>query len=502
MIGSSSVPGLSRDTWITRAIDGWGLWTASIIFLAATLPFAVAKPLTNDEIYTLRVAQQPSFFSIWSALANGADNHPPLDYWLRHASMGLFGTSPFALRLPSIVAVWLAVVFVYTLLARSLGAQYTFGASLLVLIAGGYEAAVATRGYALLLFSFGLSMLAWQAVATGRAGPRERLMFAGGLLCAFYSHYYGVLHGLAFGFASLTAATRRVSLVRQPYLLIASAVALSLPLWPLVEVAARFSDRFWTPVTITSALAFYPSLLAPAIPCLIAIALLTALVPADADGPATAEPLVMARETVHALVWFSIMPVAMFVIASLRTGAFLPRYTVATGAALVILWVVLVSRMRGRASHLRLIVAALPLIFMSVPVVRQATGLRTHQFRVAFTAGLEDFQGAARQPVVIGDDGVFVELSQSDTQQRLTNCYFLYDAFPDRPNNVDEAVRGLLQVWPIRALAFDAMKARASGFAFIGNWGDRVLERSLADGATIHSQTDPSSGLKYWQVTF
>jgi 4-amino-4-deoxy-L-arabinose transferase-like glycosyltransferase len=485
----------------TRAVDDLGLWTASLIFFAATLPFAFAKPLTNDEIYTLRVAMQPSFSAIWSVLASGADNHPPLDYWLRHASMGLFGTSGLALRLPSLAAVWLAMVCVYTFVARLLGTRYAFGAALLFLIVGGYESALATRGYALLLLSFGLSMIAWPAVAAGDAGTRDRLVFVGGLVGAVYSHYYGVLHGLAFFLASLTASNRRVSFIRQPYVLIGAAAALSLPLWPLVEVAARFSDRFWTPVTATSGLAFYPLLLAPAIPCLLAIALLTALVPITRD-PAARETIEFGRETVHALVWFSVMPVAMFVLASLRTGAFLPRYTVAAGAALVILAVFLVSRMRGRAGALSLIVAGVPLFFMTVPVLRQVTGLRTHQFRVAFTNGLDAFQHGAHQPVVIGDDGVFVELSQSDTAQRLTNCYFLYDAFPERPNNVDKAVRGLLQVWPIRAMPFDKMKDRAQGFAFIGNWGDRVLERSLADGAKIHFQTDASSGLTYWQVMF
>jgi hypothetical protein len=491
---------VNESSRVTRAGDGLGLLAASAIFLVAALPLASLKPLTNDEIYTLRVAIQPSVSAIWSALANGADNLPPLDYWIRHVTIGSLGASAIAFRLPSIVLVWLTIVCLYTLVARWLGPRYGFGATFLMLIVSGYDAALATRGYALLLFSFGLSMLAWQAVATGQAGVSERLMFAGGLVCAFYSHYYGVLHGLAFVLASLTSATRRVPFVRQPYLLIAAAAAVSLPLWPLIETAARFSDRFWTPVTMTNALAFYPSLLAPAIPCLIAMALLAAL------APATSEPVAQTgevpRESVHALIWFSAMPVAMFVIASLRTGAFLPRYTVAAGAALVILAVVLASRIRGSARYLGLIVAAMPLAFMTVPVVRQVTGLRTHQFRIAFTSGLEAFQRVARQPVVIGDDGVFVELSHSDTKQRLTNCYFLYDPFPDRRTSVDEAVRGLLQVWPIRAMPFDVMKGREPGFAFVGNWGDRVLERSLADGATIRSQTDATSGLSYWQVTF
>jgi hypothetical protein len=476
-----------------------GLWTASAIFLLAAVPFAVAKPLTNDEIYTLRVAMQPSFGAIWSALAAGADNHPPLDYWLRHAAMSMLGTSPFVLRLPSLAAIWLALTCIYGVLARALDRRHAFGASLLFLIVGGYEAALSTRGYSLLLASFGVTLLAWPAVAAGEAGWRERVMFVGGLLVAFYSHYYGVLHGLAFLLASLTCASRRVSIVRQPYPLLAAAGALSLPLLPLVEVAARFSDRFWTPVTVTSALGFYPSLLAPVIPCLVAIALCAALVPPTEDAAAGAPGV--PRETVHALVWFSAMPAAMLAIA-LRTGALLPRYAIASGAALVMLAAVLVWRLQGRRERLAVIVAVVPLIFVAVPVLRQATGLRTHQFRVAFTSALEAFQRSTGQPVIIGDDGVFVEVSHSDTPQRLTNCYFLYDAFPDRPTNVDKAIRGLLQVWPIRAVSFDGMKARTPQFAFIGNWGDRVLERSLADGARIEPRTDSASGVTYWQVNF
>ena len=477
---------------------GLGLWTVSAIFLLTAVPFAVAKPLTNDEVYTLRVAMQPSFGAIWSALAAGADNHPPLDYWLRHAAMGAFGTSPFVLRLPSLAATWLALTCVYAVLVRSLDARYAFGAALLFLIVGGYEAALSTRGYSLLLASFGLTMLAWPAVAAGNAGWRERLLFVGGLLVAAYSHYYGVLHGLAFLLASLTCASRRVPMTRQPYLLLAVAGALSLPLWPLVEVAARFSDRFWTPVSVTSALGFYPSLLAPAIPCLVAMALCAALVPPADDAAETSS---LPRESAHALVWFGAMPAAMLAIA-VRTGAFLPRYAIASGAALVMLAAVLLWRLRGRRERLAIIVAVLPLMFMTVPVLRQATGLRTHQFRVAFTSALEGFQRSTAQPVVIGDDGVFVEVSQGDTAQRLTNCYFLYDALPDRPTNVDKAVRGLLQVWPIRAVSFDSMKERTRQFAFIGNWGDRVLERSLADGARIEPRTDRDSGLAYWQVSF
>src|SRR4030095_16408882 len=121
--------------------------------------------------------------------------------------MRLFGASPGALRLPSVLAVWVGLVCVYRVVARSLGSQYAFGATLLFLIVGGYEAALRPRGYALLLASFGLTLMLWQRIATGQARALDRVFFIGGLVTAFYSHYYGVLHRLAFFVDTLHRAT-------------------------------------------------------------------------------------------------------------------------------------------------------------------------------------------------------------------------------------------------------------------------------------------------------
>lgn len=481
-----------------------GPWVASAVLLSATLPFAAAKPLTNDEIYTLRVSMQPSFAGIWSALASGADNLPPLDYWLRHVSISLLGPSPLSLRLPSILAVWLAMVLVYRLVARFLDPRYAFGAAMLLLIACGHEAALQTRGYALLLCWFAVSLSVWPEVATGHARATDRILFLAGLVGAIYSHYYGVLHAVAFALASVSSAARHLPIGRQPYTLIALAAVLGAPLQPLIATASRFSDRFWTPVTMTSALSFYPALLAPALPCVLVIAVLASVLPAagETDREPAAARAGVPREVRHALVWFAAMPVAMFIVARLATGAFLPRYAVASAAALSILAVVLASRVRARPAALAGVVALVPLAFMIVPAARQVSALRTNRYRVAFTASLEAFQRTAQHPVIIGDDGVFVELSQSDTEQRLSNCYFLYDAVPAQSTNVDRAVRGLLEVWPIRAMPFDAMRQRADSFAFIGNWDHPVLTRAKVDGARIEPQTDAASGLAYWRVSF
>jgi hypothetical protein len=101
---------------------------------------------------------------------------------------------------------------------------------------------------------------------------------------------------------------------------------------------------------------------------------------------------------------------------------------------------------------------------------------------------------------VIGSDSEFVELSHYDTSHRLTNCYFVYDAFPSRRTNVDRAIAGLRLVMPLQALPFDRMRTAHSEFVLIGDASDPVIQRSLAEGADISFHQDPGSGLNYWAV--
>jgi uncharacterized membrane protein len=69
--------------------------------------------LDFDEILTLGVSQVDSIRGVWDSLLAGADGHPPLQYLLTRASLGLFGKGLVPLRLPSILGFWCMILCPY-----------------------------------------------------------------------------------------------------------------------------------------------------------------------------------------------------------------------------------------------------------------------------------------------------------------------------------------------------------------------------------------------------
>src|ERR1019366_2682484 len=80
------------------------------VYLLIACAQAATKLLWCDELIPLAIARQGSLAAIWSALAAGADPNPPLPHWLVLESIRAFGQSALAVRLPSILAVLLAIV--------------------------------------------------------------------------------------------------------------------------------------------------------------------------------------------------------------------------------------------------------------------------------------------------------------------------------------------------------------------------------------------------------
>jgi 4-amino-4-deoxy-L-arabinose transferase-like glycosyltransferase len=77
---------------------------------------AVRKSLWSDEFHSLHHVRAGDWASFLEAVRS--DNHPPLAFALQRASAGLLGESELALRLPSLLAALLALVFVQRLALR------------------------------------------------------------------------------------------------------------------------------------------------------------------------------------------------------------------------------------------------------------------------------------------------------------------------------------------------------------------------------------------------
>jgi hypothetical protein len=484
---------------VVRRLELVSLIGLTVLFGLAAIPIAVIKPLTNDEIYSFAVARLPHYGSIWHALASGADNHPPLDYWLRHFSMSIFGPTRIGLRFPSLLAVWAGILLLAQFLTRRLG-HPTFGwaAGLLTLIVGGYQASLVTRGYALLVLFFALTLVGAWGIETGRRDGRYLIFLLLGLVGAVYSHYYGILYLLALIASSLTLRLTTGRPQKELVVLIATAVALSIPLFSLLPAASQFRTNFWTPVTVTSALALYPNLLSGAIPCLLTMAALAAISSVDSRP----QERTLSVELIVLILSFAITPLFMLVLAKLAVGAFLPRYVLGAGVAICCMSVALLGLVPMEKRRRSQILVFVPVVFMAVPPFQQLTGLLTHRHRATFVERLDHLQRGIGMPVVIGDDGLFVEISHSEPADSLSNCFFVYDVFPTSRTNVDKAITGLMQVMPLRAVSYATVRETHAQFAFIGGSGDRVITRSMQDGAKLTLTRDGADGLEYWIVSF
>jgi hypothetical protein len=475
------------------------IWLAAVgLFIAViSVPMAVVKPLTNDEIYTFAVARQPGLRAILTALTNGVDIHPPLDYWLRHLAMQAFGSSPLVFRLPSLIAVCIAGMLLFRLISRRLSFIYGIAGVLFVLLVCGLEVASIGRPYALLLCAFSAALYAWDWLATEPSSNAHRVMFVLALATAMYSHYYGALYFVAFGAAAVLQGVLERKPPIQPLVLIALAGIVSLPDLPLAMAASHFSGSSSTPVMLTDALSFYPQLLDPVISGWILVAVSLSVGMSLAREPAVQDEGQFPLPTVLALAASACLPCGLFVLARLVTGGFLPRHVYAAAVAVCILLLTLAARAPVDKRWRGPILVMTPLLLLTISVARQArAAVNDHRDRIAFVQQLNYLQQETGQPVVLGDDGLFVELSYAYPQV-VWNCYFLYGA--SGHSQADVTIPGLQRVMPLHAMTFNAWKAQHRSFVFLGNWMDPVLSRAVAERADLkyHTRAD---GLDYWTV--
>jgi mannosyltransferase len=487
----------------TAAAGGsWpSLLALSAIYAAIAVPIAALKPLWNDEIYSFAVARQPSVAAVWRALGKGADNLPPLDYWLRHGSMALLGTSAFAFRLPSLLAVCGAALVLFRVFARHLGLAGGWAAALLMLIVSGYAQSVEARGYALLLLLFAVALDAWDQLVDGRAPAPRAMTLLAALVAAVYAHYYGALYLLAFLAAAIAAMWIRRGVWLLPVLIVGVAGLACLPLLPLATAASRFSTNFWTPLTLTAALTFYRDLLAPAVSCLVVMGLALVVAPAEGDGARRSRGS-LPGATTAVLVATACLPVPLFVMAKMWTGAFHPKFIPAAGAAICLLAIVLASQLATDIRWRRLVFVAVPSLFLAVQAARQVESLFHQSSHGEFAKGLARLQDAERQPIVIADDALFLELMFYDRDSTLTNCYFVYDVLPDHRTNVDKAVAGLATIMPLRAVSFDRWVTEHRSFLYIGDERYPMIRRAAAAGADVSFHHSRDIDVDYWRIDY
>jgi len=149
------------------------------------------RPLWFDELYTFYIAQQPTVARMMEAIRT-VDLNPPLNYFLTRWSIARFGASPWATRLPAIVAFWGGSLAIFTMLRRRSSALFAVIGVLLFWSTAYFPYAAEARPYGLLLGLTAILLAAWDATVKTRSTHGFLVMAITGVLLLL-AHIFGAL---------------------------------------------------------------------------------------------------------------------------------------------------------------------------------------------------------------------------------------------------------------------------------------------------------------------
>jgi hypothetical protein len=144
-----------------------------------------------DELTTFYIAQQPTVGRMMEAIRT-IDLNPPLNYFLTRWSIACFGASPWATRLPAVLAFWGGSAAIFGILRRRAPSLVAAVGVLLFWSSPYFSYAAEARPYGLLLGLSAILLWAWDPPSEDR--PKFRPAVAGvvGTLLLL-SHVFGLL---------------------------------------------------------------------------------------------------------------------------------------------------------------------------------------------------------------------------------------------------------------------------------------------------------------------
>jgi hypothetical protein len=183
-----------------------------ILMVLGTLPLsplvARLKPLDNDELYTYRIAQQPSVGNV-IGLSRTIDLHPPMHYlWVREA-LKLPLPRRIGARLPSMLALQLSMICVFWLLKRQFGNAVGLLGAAVLWFTGVTDFSWYDRPYALWVFFLCLVALLWTVcIEEGRKWWHIAALALAGCSMAL-THMFGLSSLMPFYLAEAARYSRR-----------------------------------------------------------------------------------------------------------------------------------------------------------------------------------------------------------------------------------------------------------------------------------------------------
>jgi hypothetical protein len=417
----------------------------------AYIPFTIMKayqtPLQSDEVYTLAIAQQPTFDQLIAA-SRQIDLHPPLHYLIQRAVLTTHIPLLLATRLPSVLAIWFALCLVFVFVSRSMGNLIGLSASTMLYFSPALENAWVNRPYALWLCLLACTAVTWQQVKTAH----HRTWWLAALAASAFAMMMDYMAGLLCIFPFVFAECIRGQRSRLDW---QTLLALTLPciggFLYLSQITSFATNSFapaylqWAGTATTMYENFFLQPATVCAACLLLVVLLfyrsrtgqtahAALLPkiksADALLLLEANPhQTMAASELIVAVSLLLLPALFAVLAAMHRTQFFPRYGLCgtLGVAILIPWFLV------RYVHYARAVAVLLSISLLCGGVQKSIDASFNPFGIwrAFTPigvppqHLESLD--PHLPIVVASAVGFTEMNTREPASVLTHTFYLYD---------------------------------------------------------------------------
>jgi hypothetical protein len=528
-------PGDERSTdsnFLRRSVDSISRRTSalaatleqhSVIFLPILLALYVwvlksqrIKRLWHDELYTFYIAQAPSFRTMieWT---HTIDLNPPLYYIAARLTFHVLHPSAFSVRLPSMVAYFVATLCAYQFVRRRLTPMYGMLAAMVMLGSSFNQYSYEARPYAFVLAFLGILSLGWQR-AIEQDKPRSWIAYLLVLLGGFGMLLSHVLASVAYAALLLTEAIRFLVRRKPDWILW---ICLALPLSACVTYlqpiqthsSGAFPEQFQA--SIRDLLSAYSDLWMGLASLLCAAVVVIVLLNAD-RSPSKTEPSAQGfswPEKILAL-GFCCVPLVVSLVFMHSHSAYFPRYGIPSifGAAILTTW--FVSRWTRNSSPAAL-VCSIIFVFGVVtpssiarhvqdvvqPIKPQGASL-TGKFDIPISPIAPDL------PLVDDSGLTFLEMNRRENSKFLSRVYYLNDAqaaVQYANATIFEGFPALVGKFPIRGniMPYQDFIQQHQKFLVFGTYNypeDWLLRKLLVDHATLRFLGDYNAGYKDEQL--
>src|SRR5581483_8229616 len=304
----------------------WLFWLGLTVLYLTLIYRQVQRPIWYDELITLFIARAPGISHFFHLLYKW-DLTPPALHLLARASIAIFGANRVGVRLPSILAFYLASLLSFIYAKRKLGPSYAAMPVLLLWYSPFFQYATEARPYALVLLSFSTLLLSWDSVINA---PEDRRSLGGvaiGSAGLVLSQVFAVLSLLPFLVDTVTWSKPRKSAFRlwAALLLPLIGVACYVPFFGGYE-SLFFPVRFQASLRKAAAL-FWHALSGLPILILLAVSLIALLWRVRTTG---IKLFAFRRIDVFLFATLLSLPFVLNFVLSLRYGAFWDRYCITT----------------------------------------------------------------------------------------------------------------------------------------------------------------------------